>query len=307
MKAIMNACAAALVLAGCAADVGRAEHEIIDGENVADGQLPTIGAVLTNTGALCSATLISPTTALTAAHCVDPELLRAEAEAAGITPPDDITYQVVLATNLMNTRPTDHFAVESVEPHEDFMLTEETVLMEPGMVNDIALVRLATPASGRPTQRLALASDLHALAPGDTLLIAGYGETESDAIASAGVLHRGVSRLDLLGDHELIAGMGDRQQVCHGDSGGPVFLDASSSIQIGIASRLYVDSAMVPTEAPPCNTGAVYTRIDAYRDWIEERVDDLPAPSNCSISPARASAWPLAVVLAAMVLVRRRR
>ena len=54
---------------------------------------------------------------------------------------------------------------------------------------------------------------------------------------------------------------------CHGDSGGPTFLDvetdSSESMRlIGVTSHAYDDS--------DCNeTGGVDTRADAYLDWID--------------------------------------
>src|SRR5688572_26722521 len=113
---------------------------------------------------------------------------------------------------------------------------------------------------------------------------AGYGLTNDDDEKSAGILTTGVSHLGAVGEFELLAGEGDRQQACRGDSGGPIFADESDEYQIGIASRvnkmLSLDDILNGGgKPPPCETGLVYTRVDAYQAWIEERVPDLAEPT----------------------------
>lgn len=52
---------------------------------------------------------------------------------------------------------------------------------------------------------------------------------------------------------------------CHGDSGGPAFVRIKDRYYLwGIASRLW------PMEPEDCLTSMLYTRIDAYREWIDE-------------------------------------
>ncbi len=104
--------------------------------------------------------------------------------------------------------------------------------------------------------------------------VTGYGLTDDQDNTSAGNLTEGQSGLDEIAAHELAAGDGDPQQACRGDSGGPIFADDSDTYQIGVASR--INNANVGGgEAPPCNTGLIYTRIDPYQTWIAEHVPDL--------------------------------
>src|SRR5262245_15382622 len=85
---------------GCYAQPGidETQNGIIHGDPVGEDGYPTVGMMMLvatasrNGGpakrgplALCTATLISPTAVLLAAHCVDPQLMMQELQQAGIT------------------------------------------------------------------------------------------------------------------------------------------------------------------------------------------------------------------------------
>ena len=125
---------------------GRSQHSIIQGSPVTDDAFGTVVGIMTNAGSICTGTLITPTTVLTAAHCVEPEMLKASIQAAGGTPPDEITYAVSFSRDLHGVEADDMIAVESVEWHAEF-LADLNVIFTPGVTqwNDIALVYLAAP------------------------------------------------------------------------------------------------------------------------------------------------------------------
>src|SRR5690606_23909186 len=271
---VLSAAALAIAAPGCApeAELGSIDRPIIGGVPVEGDALPTIGAVTTNIGSICTGTLIAPTVFLTAAHCVEPMLLKQSAQAAGQTPPDEITYQVTFARDLHAATEDDYLEVASVVWHAEFLADLEAVLT-PGVSqwNDIALVHLAEPVEDRPLQRLAPSDVVEALAAEERpVAVAGYGLTSNEDDTSAGVLTAGQSALDELGEFEILAGEGDAQQACRGDSGGPIFADDGDTYQIGIASRLNANLFPPPSEPPPCDSGLLYTRVDTYAAWIEE-------------------------------------
>ncbi len=81
----------------------------------------------------------------------------------------------------------------------------------------------------------------------------------------------GYSVLSELGDYELQVGAeAEDVRKCHGDSGGPTFLDietdSTESMRIiGVTSHAYDES--------DCDSkGGVDTRVDAYLDWIDNEM-----------------------------------
>jgi len=86
----------------------------------------------------------------------------------------------------------------------------------------------------------------------------GYG-ANSFAVTGFGTKRIGTFTVTAENQHEVAAGH-DGNNVCHGDSGGPIF---QNGLQVGVAS--YVDTA-------DCHGGGHFMRIDDSIDFIHQYV-----------------------------------
>lgn len=238
----------ALALASIAlwagADSYAGGEKIIGGSPVAvaDSIASTTVAFL-NGGALCTASIVAADLVLTAAHCVEggslSEMRIVFSRSAGA----QVTARVVKAVV-----PSRWRAVREDEPDQ----------------GDIALVRFAgrLPAGYRAANLLADATGLRA---GQAVTLAGYGITQTHPHTGSGRLRRvqvaiaepNFGRTEILFDQR--AGRG----ACHGDSGGPAFVERDGQLWLlGLTNRGYHDPA------DTCRQYAVYTKVSAYRKWL---------------------------------------
>jgi MYXO-CTERM domain-containing protein len=312
-KCVLAVCLALSTSCDGEADIAQNEIPIINGDVVQDGQFPTVGMMMVvataarNGGmpkrgplSLCTATLISPTAVLLAAHCVDEQIRNASLQQAGITVTGPVEFRFTynhsindfIQDNGTSREFLDKPSLLKVASTEQMPINIFGSLQRPGQMDDIALLHLAQPVKGRPVQKLATAQMANGMQVGSKHAVAGYGQTSNDPGdfngdgmpddpgLSAGTLHSGVSKLNNIGDHEVIAGNMDPQQACRGDSGGPLFADETSEFQMGIASRINAFPTPGASGPPRCEPGLLYTRVDAYLTWIQQHVPDLGQPTQ---------------------------
>jgi secreted trypsin-like serine protease len=250
---------------------------------------------------ICTGTLISPTAILSAAHCINEMLLKTAIERA--TGPDgkplnakiigSVEFRVAFVRSIaeLAEKPELSLEVARVIEHEDFALTKRPWVAfqkNPGRWDDVSIVQLARPVTGRRVQKLATADQINSQDASLGHQFAGYGLSNEKDPKSAGILMEGTARLGDVGTNEFIAGVNDEQVACHGDSGGPIFLDGSDRVQIGIASRINKQVGLGDlwggitgnVKAPSCELGLVYTRVDVYLDWIKKHVPDFGKASS---------------------------
>ncbi|MFT5686475.1 MAG: hypothetical protein ACI8RZ_007431 [Myxococcota bacterium] len=327
---------------------------IINGTSASEDDYPMTGGMLMradieiwgSTSAVstlvCSSTLIAPDVVLLAAHCLDDYALtyglgEVNNKELRWTRQADLTAWDGTGAN--PDWPADAIAVSDSVMHENFDLTA----MEIGIAanDDIALLFLAEAVTDTDPAYLPTADEATQIEEGLEVAVVGWGQqVATDFLTQPepgdyAVKMMGYSVLSELGDYELQVGADEADvRKCHGDSGGPTFLDietdSSESMRlIGVTSHAYDES--------DCDSqGGVDTRVDAYLDWIDNemvtRCQDgtrvwcdtegiLPAPTANAVSDdgeeeggkrSGCSAIPLAPALAPMLLslvmvFRRRR
>lgn len=132
--------------------------------------------------------------------------------------------------------------------------------------NDIGIIHMqgTLPDGYKPAEML---STPFKIETGANALLAGYGLADGVNHKGAGVLRQVAAPVY---NAEFMKGeviIDQRQGVgaCHGDSGGPAYLQTESGLKLwGVTSRGYHD------EKNDCSQFSVYTNSQAYLDWIND-------------------------------------
>lgn len=290
---------------------------------------------------ICSSTLIAPDVVLTAAHCIDEFALTfgfgtvEELDVRWSRQSDLTSWD---GSNPSAPWPDDAVAAWDWVAHPDFDMQAFDIGIAQN--NDIALVFLDAPITDIPHAYLPTNNLGDLLNEGDEVTVVGWGQQsatsqwEAPPPGSFAVKQQGLSTISELGSFEFQVGaLTSDVRKCHGDSGGPSFLDMEGAIRVvGVTSHAYDDTDCF-------ETGGVDTRVDAFLEWIdsemrircedgsrawcdvpgivdpgsngnnsnssEESEEDSEKRSGCSSTPASAQ-WPL-LLLGAMVMGYRRR
>ena len=248
------------------ADTGSAK--IIGGERAKVADHPEVGAVLDQVSGtvmlMCTSTLIAPDTVLTAAHCLDEEVVGA-VDAVGWSRQADLTDWSAGQSDW----PTDTRSAADWVIHPDWSYAALGLGLAEN--HDVALFFLEEPAPELPLGWLPTADEAEDIEADATVTIVGWGMTDASDATSYGTKQLGISTISELADYELQVGAdGQSTRKCHGDSGGPTFLEIPGPATvddrvIGVTSHAYDTNDCL-------EEGGVDTRVDWYLDWIDEEM-----------------------------------
>jgi hypothetical protein len=297
-----SSCIAVLALLGAACgplsddlDLAAADGEgqdIINGEACGRERLNTAVAILIDAEIdfmgstqrirqpICTGTLIAPDVVLAAAHCFETDLLTMGfgtvlSEAFGMTFEADLT---ALAEDQQGTTdwPADHVDAVQWIPHPEFDINDMENVSGPGEFKDVGIMFLAQAVTGVRPELLITADEASQIVQGAGVEIAGWGQQtvtsgwETPPAGSVGAKRCATSFVNEVGVAEMqIGGDATTSRKCHGDSGGPTYLQVQTTHAvtrrlIGITSHAYDQS--------DCEKGGVDTRVDAWLGWIDERM-----------------------------------
>lgn len=260
---------------GCTSETSPDEVLVTRGDEIVGGQPESrwsgIGALVRTTpedgyrGVFCSATVIAPRWALTAAHCIRTEDFE----------PFPEEVQLYLGPDARPTANGDPPTTGSL--HQAGGLVAHPSYAR-GRDFDVGLVYLAEPAEDRAAPPLSEAPLTNWSIDVDVLHV-GYGVDDAEAVTGSGSKRSVV--LPLTGYEDgFFFSEPDGRGFCFGDSGGPAILEAEGDEPriAGIASRFEGE--------PSCVGGvALSTRVDANLDWIESTI--AAPPPGCDTYEGR--------------------
>lgn len=202
-------------------------------------------------GSLCTASLIGSHLALTAAHCVSPDLGSKGAKS------------ILIFGNDIHNSGAPKRGVTAVKINRNWK-SQAGRGMDQG---DIALVKFEGNLP-KGYHAIPIQKNERELKSGDSVVLAGYGISNAVTHSGAGKLRKtNVKILDSRpGATEMILDQTHGHGACHGDSGGPAYISKKGKLVLaGVTNRGYP-----PNGADNCAQGVVYTKVASLQNWIKK-------------------------------------
>jgi len=249
---------------------------IIGGTDVSSGDPVASSTVLiygqeNGSGFICTGSIIAQDIIITAAHCLG-DSGNAKLVVAFRT---DINGQGPVFQVTQQTRPAD-YATNSQRSATDW--------------DDLGLLQIANPLpTGYAPAKLL--TDRSAIRNGANILLAGYGinvptpPTDQNNDGGAGVLRK-VTQVVLnanYGKTETLVSLKGKG-ACHGDSGGPAFVQSGSQLLLfGVTSRLTSNDKVAGNgnaQDYSCSVDMVYTNMIARSAWINSTIANFHSQAS---------------------------
>lgn len=252
----------ALLSTATLADTG-APPPVASGVQVGSGQYDDAVAILQGGDYLCSGVLVGRSTVVTSALCA----------------PD--ASHVIAGSKDWTSAQGELLPVASFQLHPLFF--------NEGF--DLAILTLTRESSLEP-RPIAAACALDLIEEGQTVTVAGFGALRPDEVDPNTRLNAADLTIESLSCEEsdgcdpeapvaseMLAGA-EGAGPCVGDEGAPLYMSTEfGEVLLGISSR---QANSAPQE---CGDLAIFTRMDAFRRWVEDEAqDELPFPT-CPGSP----------------------
>ncbi|MNJ92837.1 Trypsin [compost metagenome] len=206
-------------------------------------------------GQLCTGTLIAENIVITAAHCI------------GFSTED---MYIIFDTVITSKSPRRKVDTVEVSPYWTSRRYEDKDR------GDLAIIRFlgSRPQGYKPARFL---SGPENVANGVETVVAGYGYNNAAAESGAGTLRQTsvVIADTLFSTTEVLIDQTTGKGSCHGDSGGPAFLEIKGEFFLwGVTARGVGDVNHL------CNTYSAFTNLAAHKNWVNRMLKRLSKPIN---------------------------
>ncbi|MGZ3768175.1 MAG: S1 family peptidase [Bdellovibrio sp.] len=251
-----------LALTGCSpktaensATIQSTGDGIIGGSEVQSGdriQTSIVAVYDTASGALCTGSLLTNNLVLTAAHCIG----------------DDVTKMLIFFDNKLGKQ-SYRLQVDQAEV-SPYWASRQNENVNTG---DIALIHFVgdVPDGWKPAT-FANNAGRSQLANGAIVVLAGYGITNGVTHEGAGVLRVTTVKIDnaQFSASEITINQTMGQGACHGDSGGPAYIQINGKYYLwGVTSRGIDDPSN------DCTKFSAYTNALFYKTWLNKAANKM--------------------------------
>ena len=226
-------------------DDAKRRAPIVNGTETSD--YPATGMLLIQGQVGCTGTLVAPNKVLTAAHCLDN----------------------VQADSLEVGFGADQYQIDETVP----VVSAVQHPQWDSQSNDVGVLTLAQDAQVPPVE---MNPTMDQGWIGKVVILVGYGVSDGPSQTGIGTKRMVDVTIDSLEATTLHYTTTQGKTACNGDSGGPAFYeDNGQLVVVGVTS--YGDQQ--------CQQYGVYTRVDAYLDWVQQEITNPSADPNDPNNP----------------------